>query len=197
MARAAPSKAKREPEARDREDIWTYQEYLELPDDGKRYEILNGRLEMTPAPSTRHQAVSRNLEMILWNFVRKNNLGEVFDAPMDVVFDQVNVVQPDILFVSRERQELIKKEGIFGAPDLVVEIQSPGTLHVDAKRKKGMYERFGVREYWIVDPGEKKVEVYLLTGGKYVQGGIYTEKDTVECASIPGLSVPLAEVFAE
>jgi len=196
MARAAPSKAKKELDTQDREDIWTYQEYLELPDDGKRYEILNGRLEMTPAPSTRHQAVSRNLEIILWDFVRKNNLGEIFYAPMDVVFDQVNVVQPDIVFVSRERSELIREKGIFGAPDLVVEIQSPGTLHVDAKRKKGMYERFGVREYWIVDPGEKKVEAYLLKGGGYTHAGIYTEKDTIECASIKGLSVPLAEVFA-
>jgi Uma2 family endonuclease len=169
MARAPASKVKETVKTRDIEDVWTYQEYLELPDDGKRYEILKGRLEMTPVPIIRHQDVARNLGCILWDFVN--------------------------IYISKERQELIREAGIFGAPDLIIEIQSPGTLHVDAKRKKDIYERFGVREYWIVDPKEKKAEVFILRGGGYILEGIYTENDSIEGKTIKGLSVPLAEVF--
>lgn len=196
MARASASKAKETSKARDRGEVWTYQEYLELPEDGKRYEILKGRLEMTPAPSTKHQDVSRNLEIILWDYVRKHDLGKIYDAPVDVIFDQVNVVQPDLIYISKERQELIKDAGIFGSPDLIIEIQSPSTLHVDAKRKKEIYERFGVREYWIVDPSEKKAEVFILKGGGYILEGIYTENDTIKCKTIKELSVSLVEVFS-
>lgn len=195
MARAPASKVKETLKTRDIEDVWTYQEYLELPNDGKRYEILKGRLEMTPAPSTKHQDVSRNLGTILWDFVKKHDLGKVYFAPVDVIFDQINVVEPDLIYISKERQELIREAGIFGSPDLIIEIQSPGTLHVDAKRKKDIYERFGVREYWIVDPKEKKAEVFILKGGGYILKGIYTENDSIECKTIKGLSVPLAEVF--
>jgi Uma2 family endonuclease len=196
MARASTSRAKETSKAKDRGDVWTYQEYLELPEDGKRYEILKGRLAMTPAPSTKHQDVSRNLGSILWNFVKKHGLGKVYFAPVDVIFDQVNVVQPDLIYISKERKELIKDAGIFGAPDLIIEIQSPGTLHVDAKRKKEIYERFGVREYWIVDPSEKKAEIFILKGGGYILEGIYTESDTIKCKTIRELSVSLAEVFS-
>jgi len=136
------------------------------------------------------------LEIILWDYVRKHDLGKVYDAPIDVIFDQVNVVQPDLIYISKERQELIKDAGIFGAPDLIIEIQSPGTLHVDAKRKKEIYERFGVREYWIVDPSEKKAEVFILKGGGYILEGIYTESDTIKCKTIKELSVSLVEVFS-
>ncbi len=195
MARAPASKIKETVKTRDIGEVWTYQEYLELPDDGKRYEILKGRLEMTPAPSTRHQDVSRNLGTILWDFVKRHDLGKIYYSPVDVIFDQINVVEPDIIYISKERQELIREKGIFGAPDLIIEIQSPGTLHVDAKRKKDIYERFGVREYWIVDPSEKKVEVFMLKGGGYKLEGIYTEGDSIECKTIKGLSVPLSEVF--
>ena len=166
-----------------------------LPDDGKRYEILEGELEMTPSPSTFHQKVSRNLEMIIWNYVIKHNLGEIYDAPLDVIFDQINVLQPDIIYISIERQELIKQKGIFGAPDLIIEIKSPGAPHVDTKRKKDIYERFGVREYWIVDAPDKKVEVYILKGGGYTLQGIYTDQDSINCKTIKGLSVNLTEVF--
>lgn len=195
MARAMPLKVDKNLEVGVAEEVWTYQEYLDLPEDGKRYEILKGRLEMAPAPSTRHQDISRNLEIILWDYVRKHNLGKVYYAPVDVIFDQVNVVQPDLVYISREREEIIKEAGIFGAPDLIIEIQSPSTGHVDAKRKSDIYWRFGVKEYWIVEPMEKKVEVYLLKGGRYNLEGVYTEQDTVECRAIKGLLVPLAEVF--
>ena len=193
--RISPLKEQSYKEEMRSEDVWSYQEYLELPDDGKRYEILKGRLEMTPAPSTRHQDISRNLGTILWDYVRRHDLGKVYYAPVDVIFNQVNVVQPDLIYVSKERSELIKDAGVFGAPDMIIEIQSPGTLHVDAKRKKEIYERFGVREYWIVDPGEKRVEVFLLHGGRYCLKGVFTEQDNIECSTIKGLSVPLSEVF--
>ncbi len=131
------------------EDIWTYQDYLELPSDGKIYEIIGGTLLMAPAPATKHQKVSRNLEVLIWDYVRKNKLGEIYDAPIDVIFDRLNIVEPDLVYISQERTNIIKEKGIFGAPDLVVEILSPHNANVDIKKKKQLYEHFAVREYWV------------------------------------------------
>ena len=178
-----------------KEDIWTYQDYLHLPDDGKTYQIIGGELIMAPAPSLSHQGVSRNLEFIIWNFVKRHNLGEVFDAPVDVIFSQVNVAQPDIVYISSSRLNKLKEKGVFGAPDWVIEILSPSTSDMDLRLKHQLYQRFGVREYWIVDPTEKQVEVYLLQGGGYILKGLFLEKDTVEVETIKGLKISLEEVF--
>ena len=126
-------------EARSEEDIWTYRDYLDLPIDGKTYEIIGGNLSMAPAPRIRHQKVSRNLELSIWEYVRKNELGEVYYAPINVIFDELNVVQPDLIYISRERARIIKEEGIFGASDLIIEILSPQNVGADMKRKKQLY----------------------------------------------------------
>ncbi|MEW5803520.1 MAG: Uma2 family endonuclease [bacterium] len=177
------------------EDIWTYQDYLELPNDGKIYEIIGGTLLMAPAPTTKHQKVSRNLEFFIWDYVRKNRLGEIYDAPIDVIFDKLNVVQPDLVYVARKRAHIIKEKGIFGAPDLIVEILSPHNAEVDIKRKKQLYEHFFVREYWLVDPDKKEVEVYTIEGGRYGLKGAYCEQESIESSQIAGLMVPFGEVF--
>ncbi|MBI4752822.1 Uma2 family endonuclease [Candidatus Desantisbacteria bacterium] len=110
-----------------KEDIWTYEDYLTLPNDGKTYQIVGGDLFMTAAPLIYHQAISRNLAFIIWEFVKEHDMGEMFNAPVDIVFSSTNVVQPDIIYISKERLDIKKEKAIFGAPDLVIEILSPTT----------------------------------------------------------------------
>ena len=177
------------------QNIWTYEDYRELPNDGKTYQVIGGKLFMRPAPSTRHQKICRNLSFIIWNFVKEHNLGEIYNAPIDVVFRSVNVVQPDIIFVSKGRLKIIKEKGIFGAPDWIIEIISPSTDKIDIKLKKDLYEYFGVREYWIVYPDDEKVEVYLLKEGRYRLKGAFSKNETLKSEIIQGLKVNLGEVF--
>lgn len=178
-----------------KEDIWTYEDYLTLPNDGKKYQIIGGNLYMSPPPIVYHQTVSRNLEFILWEFVKKHSMGDIFFAPIGVVFDNTNVVEPDIIYISNEKMGIKKEKAIFGAPDLIIEILSPSTLKVDVLLKKTLYQRFGVREYWMIDPKKKKVEVYFLEEGQYILQGIFSQQDTVEVKTIQGLKVDLADVF--
>ena len=178
------------------QEIWTYEDYRELPNDQKIYQVIGGKLFMVPAPSTRHQNISRNLEFIIWSFVRNHNLGEVYYAPIDVVLSSVNVVQPDIVFIAKNRLAIVKEKGIFGAPDWVIEIVSSSTIKIDIKLKKDLYERFGVREYWIVYPEDEKVEVYLLEGGNYKLKGAFLKHDTLQVRTIGGFRINLEEVFS-
>ena len=178
------------------QEVWTYEDYRELPNDQKIYQVIGGKLLMVPAPSTRHQNVSRNLEFIIWSFVKDHNLGVVYDAPIDVVFSSTDVVQPDIVFIARNRLAIVKEKGIFGAPDWVIEIVSPSTSKIDIKLKKDLYERFGVREYWIVFPEDERVEVYLLEGGNYKLRGVFLKHDALQVSTIEKLKVNLEEVFS-
>ena len=145
---------------------YTYQDYLKLEDD-KRYELIEGELIMVPAPGTEHQRNAREILVKLYLFVNETGLGEVFFAPTDVILSEECVVQPDLLFISKERLNIIEKRGVFGPPDLVVEIISPSTALFDATTKRDIYERFGIREYWLVSPEEKMVEVFTLEEGRY------------------------------
>ncbi len=173
---------------------WTYQDYLQLEDE-HRYEIIAGQLIMVPAPSSFHQWYSRNLEVLLFEFVRAHNLGYVLDAPIDVILNPDNVVQPDILFIARERREIIQERGIFGAPDLVVEIVSPSSVHHDYHTKQRLYERFGVREYWLVDPANRTVDVLALSGEGYISNSFASETGQVTSKVLEGLEVSLDDVF--
>ena len=178
------------------QEIWTYEDYRELPNDQKIYQVIGGKLLMVPAPSTRHQNVSRNLEFIIWSFVKSHNLGMVYYAPIDVVFSSTDVVQPDIVFIAKNRLAIVKEKGIFGAPDWVIEIVSPSTSKIDIKLKKDIYERFGVREYWMVYPEDEKAEVYLLKGGDYKLRGVFLKHDVLQVSTIEKLKVNLEEVFS-
>ena len=130
---------------------YTYQDYLELPDDGNRYEIIEGELVMPPAPYTIHQDICRNIATELTIYTRKMKLGKIYFAPTDVVLSDINVVQPDILFISNENLQIITEKNIKGVPDLIVEIISPSTEYYDLFVKKETYEKSGVKEYWLVD----------------------------------------------
>lgn len=173
---------------------YTYEDYLKTPDD-KRYELINGELLMTPSPIPNHQRISGKLEFILRKFITENNLGEVFDAPCDVYLDNENVVQPDILFISKDRLGIIGEKNIQGAPDLAIEIISENSVYRDIVQKKRLYARFGVKEYWIVIPEEKEIEVYILKDNTYQLHKTYGKVDTLESPSLKGLRIVLEEIF--
>ena len=172
----------------------TYQDYLQIPDES-RYELLEGVLFVVPSPDFRHQAVSRNLEFLLWAFVREHGLGVVLDAPFDVVLTQHDVVQPDLLFLSEARRGQLTETHLQGAPDLVVEILSPSTRERDLLVKKALYARHGVREYWIVDPREKTAEVWILSKAGFTLHGLFLEDDILDSLLLPGFRPPLKEIF--
>jgi Uma2 family endonuclease len=174
---------------------FTYGDYLNTPDE-KRYELIEGELIMTPSPVPYHQWLSKNIEYELEKFVRERGLGKVFDAPCDVHLDNENVLQPDILFISKERLDIIGEKNIQGAPDMVVEILSAATAYQDFTKKKRLYARFGVKEYWIVDPAEKTVEIYSLKDKEFVIAKTLAENDTLESYFLPGLTISLHEIFA-
>jgi len=178
------------------QNIWTYQDYRGLPNDGKTYQIIGGKLFMTPAPSPLHQDVSGTLGFIIRRFVKEHSVGKVYNAPVDVVFSSVNVVQPDIVFISQKRLKIIKEEGIFGAPEWIIEITSSSSEKIDAKFKKDLYEHFGVREHWIVYPDEEKIEVYVLKEGKFKLRGTFSKNETVTVNIIENLKVNLKEIFS-
>ncbi|MBE7447173.1 MAG: Uma2 family endonuclease [Planctomycetia bacterium] len=175
---------------------YTYKDYPNIADD-KRYELIGGELiMMTPSPIPYHQWISKNIEYEIERFVREKNLGKVFDAPCDVYFDDENVIQPDILFVSEERTHIIGKTHIQGAPDLAVEILSESTAYTDLMKKKRLYARFGVKEYWIVDPDGKTIEIYCLKKGVFALFKSFSENDELESPLLTGLKIGLSPVFA-
>src|SRR5918996_781486 len=138
---------------------FTVDDYMTTPDD-KRYQLLDGELILAPSPTDKHQAVVGELFVALHQFITQNNLGRVRVSPYDVVLSNYDVAQPDILFVSNERSDIIiVGPNIRGAPDLVLEILSPSTSRYDRGYKRALYSRHGVREYWLVDPDNETVEV--------------------------------------
>lgn len=176
---------------------FTYEDYLVIPDDGKRYEIIEGELFMTPAPILKHQDILREFSNRIDSFVKKNNLGIVFFAPCDVIFSKTNIVQPDILFISKKNRAILAEKNIQGAPDLLVEIISPSTEERDVVFKKKLYSKFGVKEYWIVYPNEDKVEVFSLQNNGYQLHGNYEKKEVLISPLLKGLEINLSEIFRE
>ena len=173
---------------------FNYDDYLQLPED-KRYEILDGELFVVPAPNIRHQRIAIRLQLRLFQHVEQNGLGELLAAPCDVLLSEENVVQPDILFVAKTRLRIIGKTNVPGAPDMVAEILSPGTRQKDLAIKRKIYARFGVQEYWIVDPDRKTVEVLSWTESGYHTEAIVPAGGTLNSALFPGLNLNLAEIF--
>jgi Uma2 family endonuclease len=142
--------------------VLTWEHYLELPNDGKRYEIIDGELYVSPAPSTKHQRVATNLTTFVNFHVLTRRLGEVFTAPYDVRLAWSDIVQPDLVFVSRQRAHVVTAARIDGAPDLAVEIISPSSIKTDQETKRNLYAKYGVKYYWIIEPLEQWIRAYEL-----------------------------------
>ncbi|MCG6869587.1 MAG: Uma2 family endonuclease [Gammaproteobacteria bacterium] len=176
-----------------------YEDYKSLPESTeKRYELLDGELLMVPAPTITHQRISRDLEARLHEYCQRTRIGEVLYSPVDVVLGEADareVVQPDILLVASERLSIIAEEEIRGAPDLVVEILSAGTELRDRTYKKILYGRFRVREYWIVDPAERTIEVHGLTQTGLELQGSFTGGERVESTLLPYLELTADSIF--
>lgn len=173
----------------------TYDDYVLLPDDGYRYEILDGDLVMTPAPNPRHQNVLLNLASVIREWVASADLGKVYIAPIDVLLERTIVVQPDLLFIQRERLQIVTERGIEGAPDLVVEILSPGTAQRDRLAKARIYARRGVGDYWIVDPDRRTLEAFHLAQKRYRKVASLRGKHTLHPVRFPNLVISLPDLW--
>ena len=173
----------------------TYQDYCATPDD-ERYELLDGNLMMVPAPNRKHQEVLLTLARKLGDFTEEHRLGKVYVAPFDVVLSDTDVVQPDVLFISRAREHTVTDDNVRGAPDLVIEILSPSTADRDLGYKYDLYGRHGVLEYWIVDPMAETIAVHRQRDGRLEAAGTLGRGDTLRTALLKGLELRLDDVFA-
>ncbi|HEU4561385.1 MAG TPA: Uma2 family endonuclease [Longimicrobium sp.] len=154
---------------------WTYEEFARLPNDGNRYEVIGGELFVTPAPTLPHQKTVTNIAYELEGYVRAHGLGEVYVGPVDILFSQDDYLAPDLIFVRHDRTHILRKRGVEGPPDLVVEVLSEKTAARDRKLKRERYAHFGVPEYWIVDPVARRIEVHRTTADQARRTQIVTE----------------------
>lgn len=175
---------------------WTYKHYAALPNDGKRYEIVNGVLYMTPAPNIAHQDAAFEIASYLRAHVKVSILGRVFMAPVDVELAPGTVVQPDVLVVLNASRNRIKENRIVGAPDLVVEVVSPGTAIYDRHEKYDAYAHAGVQEYWIADPGTRTVEVLALEASKYHSLGVFRGQAILPSQVLPEFAARVEQFFS-
>src|SRR6266545_6557423 len=165
----------------------TYEDYRALPDDGRRHEIIEGKLFAMSSPGTDHQEVAGNLLAVLYGHVKQHELGKLLPGPIDVILEKVSVVVPDIVFVSRERLGIVRDHGIEGAPDLIVEILSRETERKDRVEKVRLYARHGVRHYWLADPRYEILETRELIEGLY-RVGAGGGDETLSPTLFPGLT---------
>ena len=172
-----------------------YTDLLAMPEDGRRYEIHGGELVVVPSPLLRHQIAAVRLVTLLDDYRRRSG-GLAVTAPFDIVFDEHDVVQPDVVFFRADRLHLLDPNAVTrAAPDLVVEVLSPSTAAIDRGRKRRMFARYGVPEYWIVDPVRQQVEVHVLEQGAYRRTQVVTAGDTVRSILLPDLTFAAAGIF--
>lgn len=175
----------------------TYEMYAAMPDDGHRYEIVDGYMEMmSPSPSASHQAVSRELEFVFMQSCRSDYL--IYHAPLDVILSETNVLQPDILMIHRSRQHFVTERGVEGPPDLVVEILSPNSRKRDKVIKLQTYAKHGVQEYWIVDSATRTLEQFRLVEGElYELCNLFEGEDRVTSDQLPCVSFIISDIFSD
>ena len=174
----------------------TYEDYRTTPAD-ERYELLDGDLIMVPAPNLKHQRVQGNLYYHLRFFITEHDLGELLPAPCDVVLSDTDVVQPDLLFISRQREHLLSSgENVRGAPDLAIEILSPSTADKDRGVKRELYGKHGVTEYWLVDPIAETVTIHRQQAGKLATTRTFGREETLRSPVLAGLKLHLDDIFS-
>ena len=176
--------------------VLTYDDYCELPNDRNRYEILDEELSVTPAQGINHQRISNRLHRVLDDHVIANRLGEIFVAPTDLILAPTTVVQPDLLFIATNRADIVTERGIEGAPTLVTEILSPTTQRTDRVVKAQLYAKYGVPNYWLLDPGLHTFEAYELVADRYVITASLKSQDEFRPSLFAGLTIRLADLWA-
>ena len=172
----------------------TYDDYCLLPNNGRRYEIIGGELFVTPSPCRAHQKVVTQLSRFLGNFVETMGCGEVYVAPFDVVFSLFDVVEPDILYVSKEHASVVTEKNVQGAPDLVVEVLSATTAEIERTTKLKLYARHGVQEYWLIDPEKCTAEIYRREAQGFERTASLQSSDSLTSPLLSGFSVPLRKL---
>jgi Uma2 family endonuclease len=178
----------------------TYEDYVRIPDDGRRHEIIDGEHYVTAAPFLPHGDVSIELATQLQFFVRRHRLGRIYHAPCDVLLSEHDIVQPDVLFISNARARILAdRKNVKGAPDLVIEILSKSTRRLDQETKLDLYDRYDVLEYWIVDPERQTAQVYRRAAeGLRLSAELSAAAgDVLTSPLLPGFSLPLAEIFED
>lgn len=176
----------------------TYEDYVRIPEDGNRHEIIDGEHYVTPAPNTRHQHVVGNLYRLLATFAHERGVGRVYVSPVDVVFSPTSIVQPGVVFIVSARESIITRPNIQGAPDLAIEVLSRGTRRTDESVKRKLYGQFGVREYWVVDPDAETVKVHRLVGLTYMLTADLSKRseDRLSTPLLPDLALRLSDIFS-
>lgn len=176
--------------------LLTYEDYARLtPPDSGNYELINGKIFFMPSPKPSHQRISSRLNAYLGTFIILNNLGELFAAPMDVVFTEHDTFQPDLLFISKEMQSIIGENKIEGIPDLVVEILSPSNDNKEMSYKKHIYESTGVKEYWLIDVEKQTLTKYEQEENELRWKKVFQKNEVLKTAIIEGLELDLSKIF--
>ncbi|WP_199615931.1 Uma2 family endonuclease [Paenibacillus alkalitolerans] len=189
-------KKRKDAAERVKEQPVTYEVYAAMPEDGQRYEIVDGVLEMlSPGPSTSHQAVGGELEYVLKQSCKSDYV--IYDAPLDVILSETDVRQPDIIMIHRSRLHILTPRGVEGVPDLVVEIVSPGSRKRDKVDKLKTYAKYGVAEYWIVDPDARTMEQFVLRDGSFELHNLFEGDDPVTSDKLPCVRFIISDIFKE
>lgn len=176
---------------------FTYNDIKYFPEfpEGPMVELFNGELFMVPSPNPKHQRISLKLAVIISNHLEKTNLGEIFTAPIDVIFSMKNVFIPDLVYISKENKHIISEKNISGVPDFVIEILSSNKTN-DLINKKNIYEKFGVKEYWIIDPFDDIILKYILKEGKYLNEEKYSLENEFITINTIDLKVEIEKIFS-
>jgi Uma2 family endonuclease len=174
----------------------TYEDYLLFPDDGQRHEIIEGEHYVSPPPVVRHQRILLRLSYLMQSHLETHPVGEILFAPVAVLLSEFNVFEPDLLYLSNERRNLLTLKNLQGAPDLVVEILSPSTRSRDERLKRDVYERTGVREYWVIDPERNIVDVYQWDSADKSERTIrLNQSESLTTPMLEGFYLPLVKLF--
>ena len=174
----------------------TRHEYAMIPVGAPNYQLIEGDLVMAPSPGSYHQEILGNLFLIFRDYLRKDPIGKVYVAPLDTYLSDINVYQPDLLFIRTENLAIVEQHGIEGAPDLAVEILSKSSAKYDLGPKRSVYARTGVEELWIVDPAKRTLALYRLADRVDTPAATYKAKQKFTSSMLPGLTTDLAAVFA-
>lgn len=174
----------------------TRHEYAMIPVGAPNYQLIEGDLVMAPSPGSYHQDILLNLATLFRDYLRKHPIGKIYVAPLDTYLSDINVYQPDLLFIRKENLGIIEEHGIEGAPDLAIEILSKSSAKYDLGPKRSVYARTGVEELWIIDPAKRTLALYRLAENADTPAATYKAKQKFTSEMLPGLTIDLAAVFA-